>query len=101
MPNRLVNKAIKTYLILNAHLHQPSFKTQEIIIKNLITKCKDTVFGKKYGFEQIKTIKDFQKQVPISHYKDLEPWILYMLKGEKDITYPGKVARFATSSGTT
>jgi len=26
---------------------------------------------------------------------------MYMLKGEKDITYPGKVARFATSSWTT
>ena len=39
--------------------------------------------------------------VPISHYKDFEPRIVYMLKGEKDICYPGKVDRFATSSGTT
>ncbi len=100
-PKRVVNKLIKTFLILKSHLHQPSYKHQEKIIFDLIQKCRKTVFGKKYGFEYITTIKDFQNLVPISHYKDFEPRIMYMLKGEKDITYPGKVARFATSSWTT
>lgn len=67
----------------------------------MIQKCRNTAFGKRYGFENIETIEDFQNMVPISHYKDFEPWIMYMLKWEKDITYPGKVARFATSSWTT
>lgn len=97
-PKRLVNKLIKTFLILKTNLHTPSYVYQEKIIFALIKKCKNTVFGKRYGFEDIKTIKDFQKLVPISHYKDFEPWITYMLKGEKNITYPGKVNRFATSS---
>lgn len=101
MPNRLVNKLIKTYLIVKSNLHEPLFKHQEKIIFWLIQKCRKTVFGKKYGFEYIKTIKDFQNQVPIHHYKDMEPWIHYMLKGEKNITYPGKIKRFATSSWTT
>ncbi len=100
-PQRIINKLIKTFLILNTHLHQPSFKHQEKFILGLISKCKDTVFGRKYGFKDIKTIEDFQNMVPISHYKDFEPWIMYMLKGEKNITYPGKIDRFATSSGTT
>ena len=101
MPNRLVNKIIKTYLVVHAHIHQPSFIHQEKILFSLLEKCKDTVRGKKHGFGYIKTVKDFQTQVPISHYKDMEPWILYMMKGEKDITYPGKIDWFATSSGTT
>jgi len=67
----------------------------------LVNKCKKTVFGKQYAFKQIKTIQDFQKQVPLSDYKSFEPWILRMLKGEKDISYPGSIDRFATSSGTT
>ena len=95
---RIVNKFVKTYLILNQHLHQPSFKEQEKILFELIEMCKHTVFGKRYDFENIQTIEDFQNLVPIAHYKDMEPWIMYMLKGEKDITYPGKVDRFATSS---
>lgn len=101
MPNRLINKVIKTYLVVHSHIHQPSFIHQEKIIFKLLDYCKDTVRGKKYGFSYIKTIKDFQNQVPISHYKDFEPRIIYMLKGEKDITYPGKIDWFATSSGTT
>jgi len=95
---RVVNKLIKTFLILKSHLHQPSYKNQEKIIFNLIERCRKTVFGRKYGFEYIHTIEDFQNLVPISHYKDFEPRIMYMLKGEKDICYPGKVDRFATSS---
>jgi len=97
-PKRVMNKVIKTYLVLKSHLHQPSFKNQEKIIFSLIKKCKNTVFGRKYGFENIHTIEDFQNSVPISHYKEFEPWIIYALKGEKNITYPGKVDRFATSS---
>jgi len=97
-PKRVVNKLIKTYLILKSHLHQPSYKHQEKIIFGLLEKCNNTVFGKRYGFENITTIEDFQNTVPISHYKEFEPRIIYMLKGEKNITYPGKVERFATSS---
>jgi len=93
-----VNKFIKTFLIVKSNLHQPSYKHQEKIIFNLIKKCRKTVFGRRYGLEYIQTIEEFQNAVPISHYKDFEPRITYMLKGERDITYPGKVDRFATSS---
>jgi len=79
-PKRVINKIIKTYLILKSHFHQPSFKNQEKILFGLIKKCRNTVFGKRYGFENIKTIEDFQNLVPISHYKEFEPWIMYMLK---------------------
>ncbi|HBB04179.1 TPA: hypothetical protein DCZ39_04785 [Patescibacteria group bacterium] len=79
-PKRVVNKLIKTYLILKSHLHHPTYKNQEKIISGLIKKCKNTVFGRKYGFKYIDTIEDFQNIVPISHYKDFEPWIMYMLK---------------------
>ncbi len=79
-PKRVVNKLIKTYLILKSNLHQPSYKHQEKILFTLIERCKKTVFGRKYGFEYIQSIEDFQNTVPISHYKDFEPWIVYMLK---------------------
>ncbi len=98
---RIINKLIKTYLIVKSHFHQPSFKHQEKMIFDVIRKCRHTVFGKKYGFDIIKTIEDFQTIVPIFHYKDMEPWIMYMLKWEKDITYPGRIDWFATSSWTT
>lgn len=99
--NIFVNKFIKSWFILRYHVNNPSFKDQEKLIKKLIKKSEDTLRWKKFWYKNIKTIKDFQKQTPISHYKDMEPWITYMLKWEKDITYPGKIERFATSSWTT
>lgn len=101
MPGRVINKLIKSYFILNANLQTSSFLNQENILFDLVSKCQDTVFGKRYWFKNIQTIRDFQNQVPISHYHDLEPRIHYMLKWERDITYPGKIDRFATSSWTT
>lgn len=82
-------------------MQSSSFEQQEDILSDLLDKCQDTMFGQRYGFRYIKTIEDFQNQVPISHYHDFEPRIHYMLKGEPNVTYPGKIDRFATSSGTT
>lgn len=101
LPSRVLEKVIKAYLIVNADLHQPSFSNQRIMLFEIIKKSKNTVFGKKHNFDKIKTIKDFQKQIPIFHYKDFEPRILRMVKWERDITYPWKIDRFATSSWTT
>lgn len=99
--NIFVNKFIKSWFIFRYHIHKASFKDQERLIKKLIKKSENTIWWKKFWYKNIKNIKDFQKQTPISHYKDMEPRITYMLKWEKDICYPGKIQRFATSSGTT
>lgn len=80
MPSRLFNKAIKTIFTLNSDFQDTSFLDQESILIGLINKCKNTTFGKRYEFKRIKTIQDFQKQVPIFHYQDFEPWIHYMMK---------------------
>jgi len=101
LPNRTLNKFVKTYFIVYANMQSSSFEQQEDILSDLLDKCQDTMFGQRYGFRYIKTIEDFQNQVPISHYHDFEPRIHYMLKGEPNVTYPGKIDRFATSSGTT
>ncbi len=101
MPVRVLNKVVKTFFTLNADFRDNSFLDQEAILIGLINKCKKTMFGKRYAFSEIKTIADFQNQVPIFHYHDFEPWVHYMLKWWEDITYPGKIDRFATSSWTT
>ncbi len=101
LPSRVFEKVIKSYLIVNADSYISSFLQQKKLLFNIIKKAKKTAFAKEYHFESIKTIQDFQKQVPIFHYKDFEPWIIRMLKGKSDVSYPWKIDRFATSSGTT
>ena len=50
--------------------------------------------------EQIKNYKDFKDNVPIYTYEELEKYIGLIRKGERDILWPGKIKRFAISSGT-
>ena len=76
-------------------------ETQEGIFKYLINKSIVTDWGKQYGYGQIKSYSDFKAQVPLSVYDDLNPYIKRMMKGEKDVLWPGKIKMFAKSSGTT
>lgn len=96
----ICHTSIKAYLKIRKPTKQ-SYKHQQTILFHLIDQARDTVFGRQYGFEDINSVKDFQNNIPLASYKDFEPRIHYMLRGEKDITYPGKIPRFATSSGTT
>ncbi len=71
------------------------------MFKSLIRKSKDTEWGKKYGYESIKTLRDFKERVPVSRYEDMEPYIDRMRKGSKNVLWPGEIRWFAKSSGTT
>jgi len=91
-----------------AYLHQQTQnwalkpqQTQYQVFKNLIRQGQATFFGKEHGFADIKTIADFQKQVPIADYEALKPYIERVVAGESDILWKGKPAYFAKTSGTT
>ncbi len=76
-------------------------KAQEKVFWQLVEKGKNTEWGRKYDYLNIKNIDDFKRNVPISSYEDLEPYIKRMMRGEKNILCPGLVKWFAKSSGTT
>lgn len=78
---------------------------QKRALKKLLRRAKDTSFGKVYRFDKILTsddcVKSFQKFVPIHDYDSMyEKWWFRTLKGEEDVTWPGKISKFALSSGT-
>lgn len=76
-------------------------ETQEKVFKDLISQASLTVFGKDHQFGQIKTHKDFVKQVPIRDYEELRPYIDRVVAGEEDVLWPGKPLYLAKTSGTT
>jgi hypothetical protein len=97
----LVKKYFDTKLKrINDYLKKP-VETQDVLLFSILEKAKETEFGRKYSFSEIKSIEDFQKEVPISSYEDLVPYIERMKKGERDILWPGLVKKFSKSSGTT
>ena len=76
-------------------------KSQKKILKKIIKRNKNTEYGKKYSFSKIKTIEDFQKQVPIIKYNDISEDIEEIKKGKQNIFTRDKVVYFASTSGTT
>lgn len=75
-------------------------------LKKLVTRARNTQFGKKCGFEGILSstdlVKQFQQQVPIYYYEKIyDEWWHKLLTGEqKNVCWPGKVKYFGLTSGT-
>ena len=74
---------------------------QENKLKEILENNKGTLYGKKYNFDKIKTIQDFQKEVPLSKYEDYLPYIEKIKMGEEHILTYEKVKIFELTSGST
>ena len=76
------------------------FPFQEETLKHLVSRGKNTVFGKELGMENMGSIRKFQQQIPLRDYNALEPYIQRMLKGEENVLWDKPPSWFALSSGT-
>ena len=76
-------------------------QTQNEILLNLISKAKNTKFGKDHHFDKIKSYEDFKKYVPVKDYEGLRTYFDEMVEGNSDILWPGKPIYLAKTSGTT
>src|SRR5690606_21334988 len=76
-------------------------ETQQKVFEKLISKAKETAFGKDHDFSNIKSFDDFAKRVPIRDYEELKSYVERLVAGEEDILWPGKPLYFAKTSGTT
>ena len=74
---------------------------QNELLFQLISDAKETVWGKKCKYAAITSIEDFQKQVPLNHYEDIQPYIERIRNGEQDVLWHTPIKWFAKSSGTT
>lgn len=75
--------------------------TQEQTFKQLVKGGLKTEFGQKYGFDTIKNYEQFQRNIPIHTYEQLQPYIQLMMQGEADVLWRGSTKWFSRSSGTT
>ncbi len=76
-------------------------RMQEYLFHKLLHDGRKTIFGKEHNFESIITYEDFTRQVPISDYEDILPYIEQVKNGGESILWKGRPLYFAKSSGTT
>lgn len=74
---------------------------QERFLQSVLLRHQHTEYGRKCGLSDIKTIEQFQAQIPILPYSSYEPYIDRMTKGEPNILTADPVVYFSLTSGST
>lgn len=104
----IIGNLIKLAIDVKANLTPDSINAKEVQqeqLKSLLSKAKNTSFGKYYAFDHILNSTDpektFAEVVPIHHYDEIHDRWWSQQQKYPDITWPGKPDYFALSSGTT
>ncbi len=74
---------------------------QREVLQDIGTHGQYTEIGRKYQLNNLYSIRDFKKAIPIHEYDDLKPFIERMMEGEQNLLWNTPVNWFAKSSGTT
>lgn len=100
-----ITPAIKRYMkwrisSVNNFINYP-IDAQKEVFNDLMSRGQYTTFGRKYNFDQLNSLADFKKAVPIHEYEDIQPYIDRVLRGEQNVLWSSPIQWFAKSSGTT
>lgn len=73
-------------------------------LRSLLRRGAGCEFGRRYGFAQMARMEnpysDFARRVPMCDYEMIRTEVMRMVRGEKDVLWPGVCRNFAQSSGT-
>ena len=74
---------------------------QTKLLMDLLQENKDTEYGKRYGFADITSIKEYQERVPITTYDDYEDYLYRMTHaGERKLICDADPVWYNKTSGT-
>ena len=93
-------KAPRSLKHFNALCRTP-VQAQDRLLHQILETNADTEFGRHHGFGGITSFQQFQEQVPISTYEDLEPYISAEMQGRPNQLTREPPVLFTTTSGTT
>ncbi|MGZ3389117.1 MAG: GH3 family domain-containing protein [Isosphaeraceae bacterium] len=77
-------------------------RVQEQGLLRLVRAARATRFGRDHGFDQVRSVADYQKAVPLRTYETL--WNDYLRSSYpvfENLTWPGRIPFLALTSGTT
>ena len=95
----LVRKGKKTLAEMEAYSHTPGKSNEELLLR-ILKENANTEYGKKYGFAEIRSAKEYREKVPFSNYDVYEPYIRRMVQNkETDLITAYPVIQYAETSG--
>jgi len=98
--NFVLNLLARKALAFERHTKDPAPAQRRLLFKYL-SRNKDTEYGRKYGFSDIRSVEEYQAKVPLIGYEDIRPTIDRMAKGKGNVLTADKVVFFGITSGTT
>ncbi|HXT99973.1 MAG TPA: GH3 auxin-responsive promoter family protein, partial [Polyangia bacterium] len=84
----------------NARCQHPMAE-QEKLLRALLRENAETELGRRHGFASIETFSRFQKQVPITEYDDIAPYVEAARHGQVAQLTRARPVFYAMTSGTT
>ena len=72
---------------------------QEALLKRLLQENKDTVYGRRYGFADIRGHTDYREKVPVTVFSDYDGYINRIINGDRDVLTSAPAVFFNISSG--
>ncbi|MEM6257447.1 MAG: GH3 auxin-responsive promoter family protein [Planctomycetota bacterium] len=79
-------------------LQRPA-ETQRELLHSIISRNTGTAFGEDHCFDQINSVEDFQRQVPLGDYSDHDPYITSIRHGEQRVLTADTVTHLIPTSG--
>ncbi|MFX1532907.1 MAG: GH3 auxin-responsive promoter family protein [Promethearchaeota archaeon] len=74
---------------------------QEYLLQDVLQRQASTLYGQKYHFDRIRSIDDFQCQVPLTTVADYVPFFNQLKKGATNLLFKDKQIAWLQTSGTT
>ena len=82
------------------HYTKDPMKAQRSALKKIVRRNKNCELGKKFHFDEIHSVEDYQRLVPLTDYSDYEPLVDRMIQNkEKNLMFTGPNIRYCSSSG--
>ncbi len=76
-------------------------QAQEEKLMDMVRKNAATDYGRRYGFDKIRSVKDYQAQVPVVSYEDIKDDMDRLVNGASNVFTAENPIMFAQTSGTT
>lgn len=74
-------------------------ETQWRLLRDQLERNVGSAFGRERGFRDIRSYADFTKQVPLTGYDEIEPWIKRIQAGERSVLTTEPVTHLLPTSG--
>jgi hypothetical protein len=76
-------------------------RVQETTLLHLVRAARSTEFGRAHGFDDIRSVEEYQARTPLGDYLRFLPLWSRVIAGERDVTWPGRPRYWVKTSGTT